>query len=282
MKLRTLFILALVFCASALHSNAAVEKLKPAEIIAKHLEAVGTAEKRAQTKNQLVVGEAAFRILRAGSGTTSGRVVMASEANKFFIGAAFSSPEYPADRISFDGKEVNVANTAPGLRSPFGNFIFSNKQVFSEGLFGGVLSNSWSLYDLERRQAKVIGGGTKKVNGVETHVLEYLPKRGADAAIRLFFDSKTFHHIRTEYLLRFSAAQGRTIEQSSRESDGRHILTEEFSEFSNESGLVLPHKYRIHLSLESRTTTEFEWNFQLSGFLFNQKLDAKSFDVNAE
>lgn len=256
------------------------EKLKADEIIAKHLESIGTKEKRAEIKNQMIIGTSEFIILRGGSSKTIGNVVIASESNKLFFGANFNSSNYQTERASFDGNNVNIGFIAPGLRSAFGNYMLSNKQIFSEGLFGGTLSSSWALFDLLERKAKVNTAGRKKIDGKDSYVLEYSPKRGSDSSIKIYFDSQNFQHIRTEYFKVFSAAQGLTPDQSSKQVEARQVLTEDFSSFSLENGLNLPHKYVIHLVLDGRSTSEYEWTFQFSNFLINQKLDAKSFDID--
>ena len=256
------------------------EKLKADEIIAKHLESIGTKEKLAEINNQMILGTSEFIILRGGSSKTVGNVVIASEANKLFFGANFNSSNYQTERASFDGNNVNIGFISPGLRSAFGNYMLSNKQIFSEGLFGGTLSTSWALFDLLERKAKINVAGRKKIDGKDTYVLEYSPKRGSDSTIKIYFDSQNFQHIRTEYFKVFSAAQGLTLDQSSRQVEARQVLTEDFSSFSIENGLNLPHKYVIHLVLDGRSTSEYEWTFQFSNFLINQKLDAKSFDID--
>ncbi len=258
------------------------EKLKAEEIIAKHLESIGTKEKRAEIKNQMIVGTSEFIILRGGSSKTVGNVVIASEANKLFFGANFNSSNYQTERASYDGNNVNIGFISPGLRSSFGNYMLSNKQIFSEGLFGGTLSTSWALFDLLERKAKINAAGRKKIDGRDTYVLEYSPKRGSDSSIKIYFDAQTFQHIRTEYFKTFSAAQGLTPDQSSRQVEARQILTEDFSSFSQENGLNLPHKYVIHLVLDGKSTSEYEWTFQFSNFLINQKLDTKSFDIDSK
>lgn len=258
------------------------DKLSAEEILAKHLDSIGTAEKRKSITNQLAIGTSEFSILRNGGSRTFGNAVIVSQAGKVMLGTKYNSLDYPSEKVSFDGNKVDVAFITPGLRSPFGNFIFSNKQVFSEGLFGGTLSSSWALFDIQSRNAKLNSNGKKKLDGREVYILEYSPRRGSNSTIKLYFDAQTFQHLRTEYKQTFSAAQGKTPEQSSQQQESRQILTEDFSDFKVENGLNLPHKYKIHLLLDGRGTTEFEWNFEFSNFLFNQNLEANSFDVNAE
>ena len=268
----------------------AQDKLTAEQIIAKHLDSIGTKEKRAEINNQLAIGVSDFAVIRGVKSAVMGRAVIVSENKKLFFGVNFNSPNYPFEKVSFDGDKVNIAFITPGLRSALGNFLLNHGYIFSDGLFGGSLTSSWSLLDVAGRQGKVNFGGKKKIEGKEAYVLEYSPKRGSDASIKFFFDAQTFRHIRSEYRQNYSAAQGvqstnergRLVDNSARQRESRHVLTEEFSSFSEENGLTLPHKYRIHLLLDGTETNEFEWKFEFSNFLFNQKLDVKSFDINAE
>ncbi|MBX7172492.1 MAG: hypothetical protein K1X72_16105 [Pyrinomonadaceae bacterium] len=258
------------------------DKLSVEEILTKHLDSIGTADKRKLITNQLAIGVSEFSILRNSGSKTFGNAVIVSQAGKVMLGTKYNSLDYPSEKVSFDGNKVEIAFITPGLRSPFGNFIFSNKQVFSEGLFGGTLSSSWALFDIQSRNAKLNSNGKKKLDGREVYVLEYSPRRGSSSTIKLYFDAQNFQHLRTEYRQTFSAAQGKTPEQSSQQLESKQILTEDFSDYKVENGLTLPHKYRIHLLLDGRGTNEFEWKFEFSNFLFNQNLEANSFDVNAE
>lgn len=267
------------------------QKMAPEDVLAKHLDSIGTQEKREAIKNQLAIGVSEFSILTGVKSKATGNAVIASESAKIFFGVNYNSPNYPFEKVSFDGNQVNIAFITPGLRSAFGNFILSHKYLFSEGIFGGSLSTSWGLLNLQNRKAKITFEGKKKIDGRECYVLGYSPKSGSDLAIKLFFDVQNFQHLRSEYRQTISAAQGvtstnsrgRPVDNSARQVESRHLLTEEFSAFSDENGINLPHKYRIYLQLTGQSgTNEFEWKFEFVRFLFNQKLDPKSFDVNAE
>jgi hypothetical protein len=57
-------------------------------------------------------------------------------------------------------------------------------------------------------------------------------------------------------------------------------LTEDFSEFRAEQGLVLPHVYRLWLRIETNDSIENQWTLTLTGFAFNTPADPKDFDAN--
>jgi hypothetical protein len=267
-------------CTSILAQKA--EKLKAEEIISKHLESIGTKEKRAEIKNQTIVGASEFVTLRRGVLKISGNAVFASEGTKLFFGANYDSVQYPSDRIFFDGDKVSLGFIESGFRSAFSSYMIVNKQIISEGLFGGCLTTGWSLFDTSSRGAKVKTAGKKKIDGKETYVLEYVAKKYSSPSVKLFFDAQTFQHVQTEYFQAFPSTQLSPI-LLARQPERGQTLTESFSSFSIENGLTLPHKHTVHLILEgARTYTEYEWTFQFSKFLFNQKLDPKSFDADAK
>jgi hypothetical protein len=150
------------------------------------------------------------------------------------------------------------------------------------GLLGGTLSSSWPLADLNVREVKLDGGGTKKVEGKECYVVEFRPKKGSELNIKLYFDTQTFQHVRTAYERVISARMGLDPNQSARIRETRHTMYEDFFDYRKESGLMLPHGYKIYLSVDGNTgTSEQEWVFTLNQFSFNQKIDPKSFNVEA-
>ena len=67
------------------------------------------------------------------------------------------------------------------------------------------------------------------------------------------------------------------------ERELRYELVEEFSDFKKEDKVVLPHNYKIKLSLERRQGGNYlaDWEINLTKFSFNQPLEIKWFDVNA-
>lgn len=255
------------------------QKLKADEIVAKHLEAIGPADKRA-VKNRVVIGTVDYR-LEAQTGKISGQSVLAYEGDKSAFAIAFQNPRYPQDKMGFDGKKVSVGYILPGERSPLGRFIVSFDDAFSEGLFGSVLSTGWPLADLAARKAKVEADGTKKIDGREAYVLDYYPKGGSDVLIKLFFDKETFRHVRTEYIKVISAQQGRTVDSSARQREARYILTEDYSDFKKEDGLDLPHAMKLTLLTDAMSGAETSiWNLAFSQYYINQKLEPATFVID--
>lgn len=258
------------------------QKLKPEEVVAKHLEAIGAAETRASIKTHLLIGEALLRVKGGRLGETKGPVVMASEGEKHLIGMTFGSTNYPHEKLGYDGKLFKAAYLLPGVRSTLGDFFISNPIFFREGLLGGVLSTAWALADTKVRGAKLNYKGLKKVNDVELHELEFIPNKGSDFTVKFYFDAD-FRHVRSEYLRILSATQGATPEDSARRGDTRYRLTEEFSDFKKESGLTLPHSYKMNLTVfgQGVAANQQEWEVKLVRFAFNQPIPPESYNTEA-
>lgn len=263
-------------------SGAQAQKLKPEELIAKHLDSIGTAEARATVKSQMAVGDAVVTFISQKNQPARGRVVMASAGKKNFFGLSLNASDYPGERLSFDGSNSKVAVVFNGKRSYFGDFVDSNEVLLRDSLLGGTLASSWALNDLTNKKVKISVSGPKKIDGKEYYVLGYEPKGGSDVDITLYFEKDTFRHARTEYRRTASAAIGVRPEQSSGYDETRVKVTEVYSDFRTENGLRLPHTYKLNYSESGqRGTREVEWAYTLTEFAFNQPLDDKTFDVGA-
>ncbi len=256
------------------------QKIKVEDIIAKHLDSIGTAEKRTALKSLIAVGEITVQSISPKNLPAQGRIVMASAGTKNFFGLNLNSIDYPSEKFSFDGKKANVGYVRVGQRSLLGNFILSNGLLLEESLLGGTLSTSWAFVDMTDNKAKFSSEGTKKIDGKEVYAVGYSVKGGGDVDVTLYFDKETFRHVRSEYKRIASAGIGRTPEQSSGYSETRIKLTEDFSDFKEAGGLMLPHTYRIIYSTTGQNgTNEIQWNAKLTEFAFNQPLADSSFDV---
>lgn len=252
------------------------QKLKPEEIVAKHLDSIGTTEARAAAKSRMIVGEVMVTFVTKKSQLTQGRVVMASEGSKSLLGMTLNASDYTNERMISDGTKASVGFAYMTRRSPFGEFVAANDSILSKGLLGGALSTGWALFDTDAK-GKLSGGGTKKIDGREVYAMSYSGKGGGD--ITLFFDKETFRHVRTEYKIMQSAGIGKRPEQSSGYDETRIKLVEDFSDFKDEKGLTLPHAYKITYTNSGQGgTSELEWAIVLSSFTLNPKLEANTFD----
>lgn len=257
------------------------EKMKPEDVVAKHLESIGTVEARRAVRNLVANGTVVFSIRSGGKGQAGGVSLIASEGEMNLLKMLFqSSPTYPHELLSYDGKEFGAIHVRPGARSPLGEFLMSHDAVFKQGLIGGTLSTAWPLLNLAERNPKLDYEGTKKIGDRQTHELRYAPRKGTEMKIKLFFDAETFQHVRTEYERTIAASLGGRISTSGAsagKNEVRYKLVEDFSDFRKEGGLTLPHTYKLSLNIQGPVIVLQDWVFDLTEFAFNQRLNAKDF-----
>jgi hypothetical protein len=254
------------------------EKLKVEDVIAKHLEALGSPE--ARSKSRIIQGTAVGTFRLGGSGSAQGGAVIASQDVKSLISIVFGSTEYPYERVGFDGKTVTTGELQPGIHSKLGVFFMRHEMPIREGLLGGALSTAWPLLDVSARNPKLKYSGIKKVGDRKAYALTYEGKSSGGLKTTLFFDAETFQHIRSEYEKRQIQLMPDQPSVTQQQGDSVTKLVEEFSDFKAEGGLMLPHHYKITLSVETlnqRVLQDFVFN--LATFSFNQKIDDSQFDV---
>lgn len=277
------FVFAVLFTAGTRMATVPVgaqQKIKPEALIAKHLESIGTAEARAAARNRIINGVAEMSLKQGGTGNLVGSALMASEGDKNLLMMAFDRPDYPAERIGYNGQKLSVQAIRPGVRTPLGEFFRTHEEMFKEGLVGGTLSTSWPLLNVAARSPKLEYGGTKKFDGRLAHELKYTPKKGSSLKIKLFFDAENFRHIRTEYERVIAATMGARPIDSGGRLDTRYKVVEEFSDFKEENGLTLPHIYKFELQMTSdRAPLRLDWVLNLNKFSFNQSMSGKEFDI---
>lgn len=276
---KLLFVFVLTGLSMCLVAGKADQKLAPAELIAKHLESVGPAEARERVRGMKIKGTCLLSVRLGGRGQVQGQTIMASQGVKNMIDMTFDSAEYPQESLKFDGKDFTASQFRPGLRTSLAQFFLTNDVLFKEGIVGGILSASWPLLNLQDKNPKLEYGGLKKVAGHQMHALKYVPRKGSDLKITLFFDPETFRHLRSEYERTIYttdqqriAGGGGTLPSvtSQRSSNARINAVEEFSDFKSEAGLNLPHTYKFELSIQSEIRpTMVDWAFNLTDFNFS-------------
>ncbi len=265
------------------------QKLKAEDVVAKHLESIGTPDARTALKNLIVVGPGKQKFTSTADITVNGRVVFASEANKFFLGMNMDSTQYPGQRVIFDGKSSDVAITTVSGRDFLGTFVNDNNVLLKCGLIGGTFSTGWLLANAPEQKGKLTMSDTKKIDGRDVYVLQFVPKGGSDLNIYLYIDAETSHHIRTEYKRITSAPQGSVTrnnstglngDNSGQQTETRIGLTEEFGYYRAEKGIMLPHTYKLVYSyFSAKSNVESTWAFDLTEFGMNQKFDPSTFVI---
>ena len=254
------------------------QDLKTDEIIAKHLESIGTKEKLAGIKNRLVMGASSFES-KLPSKKTGGKALIVSEGTNLYFIASFASKEYPFEKIGYFNDKMSLPFVTSGARSPLGAFIADHEKVLSDGVMTGSMSNTWILINWQKDKATIRSGGTKKIDGRKAYVLDYFPKGGGSGefTIKMFFDAENFRHIRSEYRHEISPKQD-TFGQLGRQGGLKMRLTENFADFKDADGLMLPHSYTLNYQTDSNSGTfEYIWGVAVTQYMFNRKLEDNFF-----
>lgn len=271
-----------LFVIAAVSTAAAAQSMKPQEVISKHLDAIGKRETRDALKTLMAVGLSEFQsklpVTKGG-----GKAIVVSNTDNLFFLMSLNSKEYPFEKIGFFGDKMSLPFVTSGTRSPLGAFIADHKKILTDGLFSGSMSLRWVLLDAEKRNPKILSGGTKKIDGRKVYVLEYYPSDGASTefTIRLYFDAETFNHVRSEYRHEIKSRQD-TFGTLGRQGGVMLVVTEDFSDFKTVDGLTLPFLYKANFLTSSNSGTyEYIWGIKVAGYYFNQKLapDFFTFDT---
>lgn len=284
---------------------------KAEDIVAKHLDSIGTQQARATAKSRVVQGKADFRRLVDAGGHLEGNSVFVSQGDKFQFMMKFPNNDYRGEQFICDGDRTQVTGTtANHSRSSLGEFVYVQNAILKEGLLGGALSTAWPLQDLSDRKAKLSYEGTKKVDGQELLELRYKPKKNSDLDIHLYFDPATYHHVMTVYTLSIRAGLGNINAQISNatptgvdlgpaplptggvvpessetatahQQETRYRLEERFSEFQTSGGLTLPMHYRIQFSQELKDgkTSLTQWDMNFADVENGTGVDPRNFAV---
>lgn len=222
------------------------KKLKVEEVIARHLDSIGSAEARAAARQRVVIGKVTMTNKAGASLSLEGETNLISTGPKVRFAMAFPTGNYPAEDFAFDGNRLTTALLPGGRRSNLADFINSQSLIIKDGLLGGVLSTAWTLSRVDQLQPKLNYRGLKKVDGRQLHELSYTAKKGNDGMqVEIQFEPETFRHVRTHYYYTIANRMGSNPDQSSRQLDSVFELTEFFDDFRKVDNLTLPHKYTI-------------------------------------
>jgi hypothetical protein len=290
---------------------------KPEDIVAKHLDSIGTPQARTAAVSRVVQGKADFKVLVGGAGNLEGKSVLVSQGKKVQLMMKFADNDYRGEQFIFDGDKTQVTGTtSKHTRSTLGEFVYVQNAILKEGLLGGVLSTAWPLQDLGDRKAKLNYEGLKKVDGQELLDLRYKPKKNSDLDIHLYFDPTTYHHVMTVYTTSIRAglanidaqlssavptgsgvgtakadaaapiATGGVVTETSEtatahQQETRYRLEEKFTDFQTVNGLTLPTHYRIEFSQELKNgqTSLNEWDMDFPEVVSGTGVDPRNFEV---
>jgi hypothetical protein len=260
---------------------AANEKIKLEELIARHLNSIGTAEARAAAKSRSMQGEASAAFRVGGLGELHGQGGIVSEGHKACIRMNFAHPEYPGEHIAFDGKDVTVGILKPGIRSSLSKYFYEQNTTIKEGLLGGVIRTDWFLNNIGSENLKLSYKGLKKIDGKELHMLECKIKGENLLKIDLYFEPDSFRHVLSKHELREPPQLAYTYRSDSNvERDTVYTITERFDNFQQVDGLTLPHTYKISISIDSAIgTSDVEYIIKGFNMVHNTPVDPSVFRV---
>lgn len=262
-----------------------------ADFVKQHLASIGTDQARAAAKNRVAEGSVKFEILNRG-GSQDGKAVLVSDGNKLVALLKLPNPSYHGERFVSDGKKVMVAQMTPGNYSTFGSFVWNHSEVLTEGLLGGTLSTAWPLANLEERRARLQDRGTRKIDGKELRVMQYMPAKRSDLEILLYMDPETGRHVMTSYWLEIGPQLASSELENAKQSSTQYRLEERFDDFKIADGLQLPnhwtvqftaqipmdprHPGRVGLSLQSGIS---QFNVTENTISHNVPVDARNFEI---
>ena len=244
----------------------ATKKMKPAELLERHLASIGTPEARAAIYNRVARGTATVLPGWDKEEPTVGDAVIVSEAKLLRLSLHSAASDYQGEDLAFDGKRVSV-----GVKVGVAGLASIRSELLKEGLMGGTLTTAWALLDVAGRRPGLQYNGLKKRDGKEYHEMRYLPRRGAwegELRVQMYFDPQTFHHVLSEY--RYVGPK------SGKGTARRDTFTEEFADFAVVDGLMLPRCYKLRYG---SGRSAFEWSVTFAEIRHNQQLDAKTFTL---
>jgi hypothetical protein len=273
LRIFTVFILCLV----SISLKAGEQDWKVEDILARHLESIGTAEARHAIKNRHVSGTVVLKMIVGGYGLVSGKSQMLSEGRKFRLAMDFDQLDYPGEEVVFDGDKLKVGQISPNKRSQLEAFFYACDFIPKEGLLGGVLSTAWPLLDVVGRQVKLSYSGLVKIDGEPLHEIVYQSKKTPlDLRITLYFDPETFRHVRTQY--RLIRESGLSLVPAG-DQNLRCTLTETFAQFQRIDGLTLPQQTHLQLMFQQPFALDSSWIFTIMNTAHNQAVASDSFTI---
>jgi hypothetical protein len=252
-------------------------KFRVDELVAKHLNSIGSAEARSAVKSRAAQGTVAFNERISGTVHLDGAATLLSLGPKLKCAFQSNNPQYRGEQFVFDGKAVQVALIDQGSRSALGNFLVNEPEILQGGLFAGTLSMGWPLLVLNAAGAKLKSEGLKKIEGRDLYEVTYVPKkRGGrgELLVHFYFEPDTFQRVMTIYRLSATTiAGGESDAQASDSGTRTTTVTEMFSDFHSVDGVALPFSWEIRFRVEpSSKAQEFSWKVSFSSIVHNKLL----------
>lgn len=269
MRRRKAFLASFVLLMNATVALAADEKpqLTGAEIISKHLQAVGGKEALAKIKSRVAIG-----IAKKDSDAAVPVAIMSQAPNR--VSAIYQFEGYNW-QLTYDGGK---AIFRPAISRASG--VVMHK--YEEMLATGTMFNSASLYNRllagETDDVKFEARGTKKIKNRAAYVVEMKPIKGP--SLRLYFDTENFMWVRTEYgSVRITKDMGTfTNAIGSKDEESTIDFYVDTWDFKDVDGLKLPFKIEIvatapilkqkNVGTITATINEYRHNIEIDSKMF--------------
>jgi hypothetical protein len=256
---------------------------KPEEIVAKHLDSIGTAQARAAITSRAIQGTLRFKILVGGGGVAVGSWGRVSDHLKTKFVMRFGSGTWRGEQFIFDGEKTSfAAATSTHQYSDFAKFVSAQDFIIKEGLLGGELSTAWALQNLDPNRVRLESLGLKKIDGHELQGIEYVSKGGTKLTVKIYFDPETYRHMKTVYsVVEVPEGSSHGITTSVYQQEIRYTLEERFSDYKTDSGITLPRHYDLQYTeeLQDGTTHLYDWDMTADALHDNIGLDPANFQV---
>jgi hypothetical protein len=206
------------------------DKLSGAEIISKHLAAVGGKEALAKLKSRIAIGTA-----RKDNDSAAPMAVMSEAPNRVSAIYQFQGFNW---QLTYDGSKGFVRPLLTRANAPV-------MHKYEDMLATGTMFNGVSLYNAlaqgETENVKFEAKGMKKVKGRSAYSVEM--KRGKEKAL-LYFDAETFMWVRTDYGTLELTREMRTMADAKDQETTLDFYLET-SDFKVVDGVKLPFKFEI-------------------------------------
>ena len=206
-----------------------------AEIISKHLAAVGGKDRLAKFKSRVAIGT-----VKKESEPDAQMAIMSEAPNRLSAISVFKDYTW---QLTYDGKTTLFRPTITKEASVI-------EQKYREMLATGTMYNGISLYNLllegESEDVKFETNGTKKVKNRQAYVVDV--KRSKGQPLRLYFDTETFMWLRTDYgRVSFAKNMGtftNSITQHGEDQSDADFYIET-TDFKDVDGVKLPFKFEM-------------------------------------
>ena len=259
----------------------AEQELKPEELVAKSLAALGAPEARAAVKTRVMTGDGSMAFLEGETWGLPGPARFASDAGRALFEWRFGHHDYEAEQLLFDGKDVKVEHMLPPVRSPLATFVRDYASaLLREGIWGGVTNVGWALASSRKLQIKY--RGIKELQGKKVHVLRYQAAKSGNLKVDLGFDPETYRHVVSEYSLEIpvrGVVDKKSYDVSAGVMSTYWKVSEEFDDFRAVDGITLPHSYKVRVTYNGQSSLIAEWRAAFSEVKHNQELGADVFTL---